>query len=57
MENIDALANYIIKWLKTRNHAELAEAFNNMKVRDYENLKGELPLILEFGGKPPNWVD
>jgi hypothetical protein len=51
-----ALADYIVEWLTTRNRSELAEAFGNMRVRDFELLKDELRLILKCGGKPPNWI-
>jgi hypothetical protein len=50
------LADYIMNWLITRNRGELAETFVNMRVRDYDCLKGELRWILKHGGKPPNWV-
>jgi len=52
----ERLTIYIVDWLISRNRGELAEAFGNMTVRDYENLKSELQLILKCGGKPPNWV-
>lgn len=55
-ETAEALTDYIVEWLTTRNRAELAEAFGDMKMRDYEGLKGELNLILKCGGKPPNWT-
>ncbi len=50
------LADYIVDWLIKRNRSELAEAFGNMSVRDFECLKDELRWILMHGGKPPNWI-
>jgi hypothetical protein len=50
------LAIYIMEWLMNRNGGELREAFYNMTVRDFRNLKEELQLILKHGGKPPNWI-
>lgn len=50
-----ALAKYIVDWLRNRNGGELAEAFGDMKLCDYEMLVGELELILKHGGKPPSW--
>lgn len=52
-----ALAAYLIEWLRSRNGGELAEAIGDMRVADFENLRGELELILQHGGRPPNWVD
>jgi len=54
-ENI-ALAAYIIEWLTVRNGGELEAVFDDMRVKDLRNLREELELILEHGGRPPNWV-
>lgn len=54
-EKAKELAAYILHWLKVRNGAELADAFDDMTVRDAENMRGELEMILEHGGKPKNW--
>ncbi len=51
-----SLTEYIVEWLIERNGGELAEAFGNMRVRDFDGLRQELTMILEHGGKPPNWV-
>lgn len=52
----ERLAEYIVQWLRTRNGAELKDAFDNMRMGDYVNLHDELVLILLHGGKPPNWT-
>jgi hypothetical protein len=52
----EKLAEYIVGWLISRNGAELREVFDGMTVRDFKSLKVELVMILEHGGKPPNWV-
>lgn len=54
--NHEGLADYIISWLQTRNRGELQESFDNMRMRDAQNLKSELVWILESGGKPKNWI-
>lgn len=51
-----ALADIIIRWLQERNGGELGPAFDNMRVADFRNLRGELEMILEHGGRPPNWA-
>ncbi len=50
------LAAYIIKFLRNRNGSELDSAFGEMKVSSYMLMLEELEMILEHGGKPPNWV-
>lgn len=51
-----ALALYIFDWLRRRNGNELDDAIGEMSLADYENALEELEMILEHGGKPPNWV-
>lgn len=41
-----ALAKYIVEWLRTRNRGELTKLLHE-----------ELEMILQHGGKPPNWID
>lgn len=53
----EELAKYIIEFLRTRNLGELEEAFDDMTVGNYRRLENELSLILEHGGKPPNWTE
>lgn len=51
-----ALTAYIMSFLRNRNGGELSEAFDAMTVGDDRLIREELELILECGGKPPNWV-
>jgi hypothetical protein len=51
------LAAYILGWLRSRNGGELDEAIGAMRLADYENMRGELEMILQHGGRPPNWVE
>ncbi len=50
------LAAYILSWLRSRNGGELDEAIGAMRLADHENMREELEMILEHGGRPPNWV-
>lgn len=52
----DVLADYILTWLQERNGGALQDAFDNMRMKDARLMTAELALILEHGGKPPNWV-
>lgn len=52
----NSFAKYIIRFLCRRNGAELAPVFDTMTVANRRILLGELGMILEHGGKPPNWV-
>ena len=51
------LARYIVSFLQRRNRGELQDAFDQMRVGDYNLLLEELAMILEHRGKPPNWVE
>ncbi len=51
------LAKYIVRFLIRRNGAELEPVFDNMTVSSRRRLIGELGMILQHGGKPPNWID
>lgn len=53
---IKALAEYILGWLKIRNHGELTPTFDTMTPDGVERLLGELREILRYGGRPPHWV-
>ena len=55
-EQADALARVILDWLYERNGAELAPAFDGMRVSDARPMRQELEMILEHGCRPPNWV-
>ncbi len=55
-ERAIGLAEYLLTWLESRNGGELLDAFQNMRVRDANLLRAELVMILQHGGKPPNWV-
>jgi len=55
-EAVDELTYYILEFLRTRNDGELREAFESMRVKDFNLMREELALILTHGGKPPNWV-
>jgi len=55
-KNRDELAAYIVEWLRSRNGEQLRPAFDNMRVGDFELMLDELALILQHGGKPPNWT-
>jgi hypothetical protein len=48
-------AFYIFQWLRDRNDGELDEAIRSMPLSSYELAVEELELILEHGGRPPNW--
>lgn len=50
------LAEYLVRFLRRRNGAELEPAFGAMRVEDFENLHDELAWILAHGGHPPNWL-
>jgi len=50
------LAHYILNWLESRNGAELEPALEGMTVGDQRRMREELTLILEHGGRPPNWT-
>lgn len=50
------LAAYVLEFLESRNGGELREVFDNMTRKDYSLLLEQLSMILEHGGKPPNWI-
>ena len=50
------LAHCILNWLESRNGAELEPALEGMTVGDQRRMREELTLILEHGGRPPNWT-
>lgn len=54
--NEHQLAEFVVEWLRERNGSQLNDAFGEMKLRDFENLHGELAEILKHCGRPPNWV-
>ncbi len=56
MKKHEQLALYIVEHMRVRNGGELCEAFDNMRVRDRALLIEELTMILEHGGRPPNWI-
>lgn len=49
-------ADFILGWLRERNGAELANAFDEMRVKDAKLMRDELIWILQHGGKPDNWT-
>jgi hypothetical protein len=42
--------------LRLRNGGEFSRPLDNMRVRDASLALSELTMILQHGGKPPNWV-
>ena len=50
------LAEYIFEWLEDRNGGELRAALDAMSVGSYRRALGELEMILDHRGKPPNWI-
>jgi hypothetical protein len=50
------LAEYIVRFMRRRNRAELEPAFGDMRVSDFELMVDELAYVLHHGGHPPNWV-
>lgn len=57
LEQQKALARYIIdEWLRNRSGAAFDRVLDEMKVGQYRSLFEELALILQHGGKPPNWT-
>lgn len=55
-EDADALARYIVRWLRSRNGAQLDSGIAAMTVESFEGMHAELSWILQHGGHPPNWV-
>lgn len=51
----DRLATYIMTWLRDRNRGRHAATIPNPDEEDHALMIEELRMILEHGGKPPNW--
>ena len=51
------LAEYIVGFLRRRNGGKLQKKLDAQTVADREEMIGELEMILQHGGKPPNWVE
>jgi hypothetical protein len=49
-------ADFILGWLRSRNGEELADALDEMRVKDSRLMREELIYILQAGGKPDNWT-
>lgn len=51
----ESLALYIVRFMRSRNRAELASAFEAMTEDSKIGMVDELAWILTHGGHPPNW--